>query len=154
MAGSSEYRTLLRLTGDVQLAVKSQLVSLGGALVANELIDPGQYAGLRNANIADSTRAADLVGYIQEKVLQNAQHYHTFIDVLESQAQYGDILKKLKDMYSSLCGHPQEQHRSPPTAQAVGGRGRQGIDLLLQCNITFEGEAALIIMIIVNTSAS
>ena len=100
---SVEYRTLLLLTDDLELAVKDHLVEIGSKLVASELITPAQSRETRNAHNPVNVRAADLVGYLQVKVQQNSQHYHTFTDVLKKDlAQYGDILKKLKAKYDSL----------------------------------------------------
>ena len=102
---SVEYRTLLRLTADIELAVKDHLFEIGGKLVASELLTPSQYKEIRNTHNSVDLRAADLVGYVQTKVEQNSQHYHAFVDVLgRDLAQYNDILKKLKAMYNSLVG--------------------------------------------------
>ena len=106
-SGSAEYRTLVRLTSDIQVAVKNSLVSLGGALVSAELIEPGQYDGIKNEHNSPELCAANLVGYVQTKVQQNRQHYHTFIGVLKgNQAQNKDILRKLKETYDSLNTDP------------------------------------------------
>ena len=121
MAGSRsiEYRTLLRLTGDIELAVQDHLVAIGSQLVASDLITPTQSREIRNTHNPVDSRAADLVGYIQGKVQQNPEHYQAFIDVLKSDlAQYGDILKKLKDTYDSLA-NPTQSNGTPP--RPVGG---------------------------------
>ena len=101
----AEYRTLVQLTAEIELAVKDQLVDIGSKLVASELITPAQARSLRNTSNSVESRAADLVEYIQTKVQQNSQHYSTFIGVLEKDlAQYDDILKKLREKYDSLRG--------------------------------------------------
>ena len=125
---SVEYRTLLRLTGYIELTVKDHLIDIGGKLVESELITPAQYKEIRNTHNPVDSRAADLVGFVQGKVQQNPKHYHTFIDVLKSdQSQYGDLLKKLKDTYDSLAGphppsaaHKQQSNGGTPTPQATG----------------------------------
>ena len=100
---SPEYRTLIKLTDDIEVALRDSLVEIGSKLVASELITPIQARNIRNPNNPAELRAAELVGYIQTKVQQNPKHYGTFIDVLkEDQVQYDDILKKLKKMYDSL----------------------------------------------------
>lgn len=134
MAGSTaEYRTLLRLTVNIQGAVKDKLISIGAELVANELISPEQYERIRNTQNPCDSRAADLVGYVQGKVQQNSQHYHTFIKALQSdEAQYRDILKKLKETYDSLrlggtshqppaVHEPGQSPNGAPTPPVTGG---------------------------------
>ena len=98
MAEMAEYETLIRHTVDLQLAVKADLVSLGAELVSAGIITPSQYQETRNSYRSVDDRAANLVGYVQNKVHQNPQHYDTFIGVLMSdQSQYGDILAKLQE---------------------------------------------------------
>lgn len=98
---TTEYQTLLVSTLDLQLAVKHDIVGLGGALVAEGLITTAQYEALRNPFIEKSMRAADLIQIIQDKVRQNLQHYHTFVAVLNKDlTQYHDILQKLQETYN------------------------------------------------------
>lgn len=120
MAESIEYRTLVRLTSDIELAVKDKLVGIGGKLVSSELITPAQSKEIRNSHNPEDVRAADLVEYIQTKVQQNPpKHYRAFIEVLESDlAEYGDILKKLKDMYDSFA-HPPPADAEPPRSNGT-----------------------------------
>ena len=95
-AGSVEYEVLVRHTVDLQLAVKDNLTPLGAKLVAAEIITPDQYGEIRNPHRPANERGADLVGYVQNKVRQDPQHYHTFVGALKSDlSQYGDILTKL-----------------------------------------------------------
>ena len=98
MAELAEYETLIRHTVDLQLTVRADLVSLGAQLVSAAIITPSQYQEIRNSCTSIDKRAADLIGYVQNKVHQNSQHYDTFIGVLMSdQSQYGDILAKLQE---------------------------------------------------------
>ena len=97
MAELAEYETLIRHTVDLQLTVRADLVSLGAQLVSAAIITPSQYQEINSCTSIDK-RAADLIGYVQNKVHQNSQHYDTFIGVLMSdQSQYGDILAKLQE---------------------------------------------------------
>ena len=103
---SPEYRTLIDLTSELRLAVSSNLISLGGALLSARLISPESEAELRNTFCSEVERSARLVGLIQNKVRQNSRHYHTFIGILRGNPdQYGDILWKLGQTYSP---HQQE----------------------------------------------
>ena len=98
---SAEYRTLIRVTADLQLVVEGQLVTLGAKLVSSELLTTRQYRSIRNVHNQQEIRAADLVEFIQNKVQQNPQCYHTFIAVLEQdRSQYGDILETLGQTYN------------------------------------------------------
>ena len=100
---SAEYRTLVQLTGDIEVALSDNLVEIGSSLVSAELITPSQAKDARNQYNPAKLRAAELVGFIQKKVQQNSQHYSTFIGVLEKDvAVYTDILKKLKEKHTSL----------------------------------------------------
>ena len=95
-AGSVEYEVLVRHTVDLQVAVQDSLTPLGAQFVAAQIITPDQYREIRNAHRPVNERAADLVGYVQNKVRQDPRHYHTFIGALKSDlSQYGDILTKL-----------------------------------------------------------
>ena len=109
MAGSSaEYDTMITLTTDLQLATKSDLTFLSGALLGENLISSRNGSELRNVAHSEEDRAARLVELIQDKVKQNPQHYYTFISVLEkNQDYYSDILKKLhkvnKRFQNGMC---------------------------------------------------
>ena len=98
---AAEYQTLIVHTLDLCLAVKHDIVRLGGALVAEGLITPDQYQHLRNPFIEETTRAANLIQIIQDKVQLNPQYYHTFVAVLKKDPrQYRDILQKLQWTYN------------------------------------------------------
>ena len=106
MATSVEFRTLLVLTPDLQLAVKADLLHLGAKLMAKGVITSDKYEELKNYHISPANRAADLVQLVQDKVQQNAQHYYTLTDAFESdRGQYGDILEKLQQTYKKISSH-------------------------------------------------
>ena len=91
MPESVEYRTLLRLTATIQRALRDSLVTFGAELVSLELIPPDLYDNIRNSRNSPDERAADLVGHVREKVKDSPQHYHTFVQALNSdQSQYRD----------------------------------------------------------------
>lgn len=100
-SNTPEYRTLVAKTEDLSLALRSNLISIGGALFSRELISHDDYSSVRNPMHSESQRAANLVSLIQEKVLQSAQNYHVFIEVLEEDlTQYSTILSRLKETYT------------------------------------------------------
>ena len=97
MSSSSEYNTLIELTGDLRVAVQSDLTHLSGVLLAKYLISPDDDRYLRNQLHSEADRTAKLIELIQNSVHQNPQHYHTFNRVLQDGAcqVYADILRKL-----------------------------------------------------------
>ena len=100
---SVEYATLIRHTNDVCLAVKADLLGVGGDLLSKHLITKVNEDELRNAMISEDVRAARLVGFMQDKVEEDPQHYHTFIEVLRErgESRYGGILRKLQETYNN-----------------------------------------------------
>ena len=103
---SAEYRTLIDLTSELRLAVRSDLISLSGALLSSRLISPDSESELRNTVHSEAERSARLIELVQNKVRQNSRYYRTFIGILRSNSdQYSDILQKLQCTYSS---HRQE----------------------------------------------
>ena len=115
MEGSIEYKVLIHHITDLQLAVKNDLTPLGARLVAAEIITLDQYEVIRNTQRPVIERAADLVGYVQNKVRQNSRHYHAFIDALRSdESQYGDILVKLEQAMLSQASEQQPVIPQPP----------------------------------------
>ena len=98
MAGSAEYGALIQHTGDLKLAVRANLTSLGAQLLSAKVITTDQYDEIRIAQRSSNDRAADLVRYVQDKVRQNCQHYYAFIGALkEDESEYRDILAKLEE---------------------------------------------------------
>ena len=102
---SVEYRTIIHHFSDIQLAVKDNLDRLGTVFVSKYLIKPDQSGELRNEYLSKEKRAADLVDLIRKKVLENIDNYQLFVDALNSETFYGDILGKLQRTYS----HYQQQ---------------------------------------------
>ena len=104
---SAEYSTLIDLTSELRLAIRSELISLAGSLLATRLISPEGDAELRNTTHSEVERSARLVELIQNKVRQNPHHYHSFIGILQgNQDQYRDILQQLEHTFQE---HQQEE---------------------------------------------
>ena len=88
-----EYSTLIDLTRELRLAVRPDLISLTGSLLAARLILLDNDIELRNTAHSEVERSARLVELVQNKVQQNPCHYHSFIGILQgNQDQYRDIL--------------------------------------------------------------
>jgi hypothetical protein len=103
MAGNSaEYDTMINLTPDLRLAVKSNLTPLSGDLFAENLISSSSEEEMRNDVHSKEHRAAEVVKLVQDKVKQNPQHYDTFIRVLwRDHDCYSDILQKLHEEFQN-----------------------------------------------------
>ena len=100
---SKEYLTLIQCTLHLRLAVKSHLLSLGASLIAKHVITPDQEEELRNDHNSIGSRAADLIKFVQDKVLQDPKYYHIFIDILgEDLSQDRGILEILQNTYESM----------------------------------------------------
>ena len=101
-----EYSTLIDLTSEIRLAVRSELISLTGSLLATRLISLDNDIELRNTAHSEVERSARLVELVQNKVRQNPRHYHSFTGILQgNQDQYRDILQQLERTYQA---HQQE----------------------------------------------
>ena len=97
---SAEYKTLIDLTNQLRLAVRSELISLSGSLLSARLISPDSDTELRNTAHSEEERSAKLVELVQKKVQQNSRHYCSFIGILKgNQDQYGDIVQQLEHTY-------------------------------------------------------
>ena len=100
MENSAEYKTMIDLTSELRLAVRSELVTLTGSLLASRLISLDNDIELRNTAHSEVERSAKLVELVQNKVRQNPCHYHSFIGILQgNQDQYRDILQRLEHTY-------------------------------------------------------
>lgn len=122
-SNTPEYQTLISLTDELRRAVQSDLVPLCDNLVAKYLISPSTASQLRNPMHSETDRAATLIGIIQNKVQQNPQHYHTFVQVLESQGidYYSDILKRLHEVYQQHSRNSQQPEFPSQVPTSVSG---------------------------------
>ena len=103
MMETVEYRTLIRQTVDLRLAVKNHLINLGSRLMAENLISSYQDEQIRNPQLSASDRAANLVMFIQDKVHEDSQYYHTFMKVLaHNYLLYQPVYMKLQHTYAEL----------------------------------------------------
>ena len=95
---SAEYRALVCLTPAFELAVKTQLTSLGAQFVAIGLITPDDCCWLIiNPSLQEDDQAANLIRLIKQKVRQEPQCYQKFISALEKdRSQYSSIVGTLQ----------------------------------------------------------
>ena len=87
------------------MAVESHIPYLSGHLLANHLISSDQEVELRNRTLTKCGKAALLVQFVRNKVEQNSENYHKFINILkQDKMTFQDILKLLSDTYHSFAG--------------------------------------------------
>ena len=121
MAGSVEHQVLIRHTGDLTLAVRKNLTSLGGDLLNAEIITTDQCDEIRNDHRPANDRAVDLVRYVEDKVRQNPRHYYAFIGVLKKdETEYRDILTKLEQSFNGDAQSIHTVTRNPPPMRGEG----------------------------------
>ena len=90
-----EYRTIIQCTPELTAAVKDDLTSLSGELLAAGLI--------AEDNAGKAERAARLVEYVRNRVSLDPGNYHSFIQVLEKRKDdHKNILKILDEKFREL----------------------------------------------------
>ena len=100
---SPEYRTIIQCTPDLTIALRGDLTKLSGELLAAGLIADDNAAALRNQFIGEAERAAQLMGFVRNRVSLDTSNYHSFIRVLEKRkADHIDILQILDNKYREL----------------------------------------------------
>jgi hypothetical protein len=106
MSNTPEHRTIIHCTPELTAALKHDLISLSGELLAAGLISDDNYAALCNQFISVADRAAQLAGFVRNRVLLDIVNYHSFIRVLKQREDdHYDILQCLYKKYRELGGH-------------------------------------------------
>ena len=126
---SGEYETIKYHTADLQLAVKMDLIYLGGELVSAGLITPDQNREIRNHCTPLEERAADLVYFVQVRVQQHPRYYHDFISVLEKNySLYGGkfTVEKLHETYTYYGKSSANNHTDSEEYASNGGIANGG----------------------------
>ena len=129
---SAEYSTLIDLTSELRLAVRSELISVTGSLLASRLISLDNDIELRNTGHSEVERSARLVELVQNKVRQNPRHYHSFIGILQgNRDQYRDILQQLEQTYQA---HQQKDGKFSKALTSIS-RHASKLTKVYLCNI-------------------
>ena len=98
-----EYRTIVQCTPELTAAVKDDLTSLSGELLAAGLIAEDNAANLGNQFIDKAQRAARLLEYVRNRVSLDPDNYHSFVRLLEKRRDdHKDILKILDEKFREL----------------------------------------------------
>ena len=100
---SPEYRTIIQCTSELTTALKNDLVTLAGELLAAGLIADDNAAALTNQFIGAAHRAAQLMGFVRNRVSLDTNNYLAFIQVLQQrQDDHKNILEILDRKYREL----------------------------------------------------
>lgn len=100
---SPEYKTIIQCTPNLTTAVKDDLPSLSGELLAAGLIADDNQAALNNQFVDKAHRAAQLVGFVRNRVSLDTDNYHSFIRLLETRKdEHREILKILGEKFREL----------------------------------------------------
>ena len=98
-----EYRTMIQCTPHLEIAIKNQLTTLSGELLAVGLLSTDNAGALRNQTIDEADRAAKLVEFVANKVCLNTSDYLLFVEVLQKRrTDNKSILPLLEQTYRSL----------------------------------------------------
>ena len=102
-SNSPEFRTIIQCTPELTTALKNDLVSLSGELLAAGLIADDNAATLNNQFVGAAHRAAELVGFMRNRVMLDTNNYLSFIKVLQlRQDDHKSILEILGIKYREL----------------------------------------------------
>ena len=117
-----EYVAIIKATSKLAEAIKDHITPLSLKLVAAFLITPEQQEAVRNLHHNAGDRAADLVGFIQNKVKRDTENYHIFVGILkEDEATYREILKELELPSDDVTHGHGEQHSTSTQHSATSG---------------------------------
>lgn len=92
---SPEYRTMVECTDTLTTAFKSNLLPISRSLFSKNLIPETCHAEMINENVSKDNRATHLALAVTNKVKENADHFHTLVEVLKSHDYYKDTLEKV-----------------------------------------------------------
>ena len=98
-----EYPTIIQCTPELTMDLKDDLITLSGELLADGLIADDNAAALNNQHLGARHRAAQLMGFMRNKVSLDNKIYHSFIRVLKHrQDDHKNILEILDRQYKEL----------------------------------------------------
>ena len=102
MSDSLEYNCMIDCTPQLRSVAEPNLLSLCAELLAARLINVDNDKSLRNRNVDEPYRAAELISLVTNKVKENSANYHVFVAILEKDEQrYSSVLTRLKERYKS-----------------------------------------------------
>ena len=110
MSRHPECRTIFECIPELTVALKNDVIPLSGELLTAGLIDIDNDNALKDQFIGKEERAAQLTGFVIDRVSQDPKNYVSFIQVLKQrQDDHKDILeildKKYKEYGESVTGN-------------------------------------------------
>ena len=102
MSNSPEYNCIVDCTRELRRSAKLNLLSLCAELLAARLINEDKERSLRNRNVDEADRAAELVSLVAIKVQEDPTNYHVFVAILKKdEQQYKTVVTLLEKTYKS-----------------------------------------------------
>ena len=103
MTDSSEFKALIDCVPSLRIAVQANLISLSGELLAARIISVDKERALRNRNVDENERAADLVDSVVLKVQENpSENFGVFMKILhKDKKQFKVLIARLEESYHS-----------------------------------------------------
>ena len=102
MSNSPEYNCILDCTPELRRSAELNLLSLCAELLAARLINEDKEKSLRNRNVCEVDRAAELESLVAIKVQEDPANYHLFVDILKKdEQQYKTLITLLEETYKS-----------------------------------------------------
>lgn len=98
----AEYNALCDCIPALRISAQANLISLSGELLAARIISAEKERGLRNRNVNEDERAADLVDLVLLKVEEDSENFNKFMKILyKHREQYKTVIAKLEEGYQS-----------------------------------------------------
>ena len=102
MSNSLEYDCTIDCTPELRRSAEPNLLSLCAELLAARLVNEDKEKSLRNRNIEEADRAADLVSLVTNKVKEDLSNYHVFMRILKKDGRrYKTLITRLEESYKS-----------------------------------------------------
>ena len=119
---TQEYLTVKKANHKLLKAVQNNIIALGAALFAEDLITDDNYTSLKIESRSEVNRAAELVGYVMNKVELSPENYHKFVKILKEEgATYKEVLKILEPIYRDPDANDQPANFDRAVAQFQPG---------------------------------
>lgn len=102
--------------------MKPDLIALCGELLRARLINEDKERSLRNRNVEEADRAAELVSLITDKVKEDPENYHKFVTILKKdEQQYKALITLLEKSYESRTRGPTEPSEPKQLLPSLNG---------------------------------
>ena len=121
-----EYKCMRDCLTDLRLAVRADLLWLCGELHANRLISEDKERSLRNRNVDEADRVAELCSLLIDKVRLDPENYHVFLEILKKKERFFKEIIALLGDYSADTQTGNEATSSP----SANNHSEEELDML------------------------